>query len=793
MLSPHYLRIWSAFLALTLALPQDLGARTRQGDKLLKQGQAAEAKEDLDGALALYERAVDQDPNDNNYLIAMRRARFKTSQKWVDRGQKLRTEGKLEDALGAFQRALMADASSPIALQELRRTTDAIARKAQGDPDTNLTPLEVIRRDTERRVSQIQSPPDLQPVSSQISSLKMNNQPVKVLYETVAKLAGLNVVFDSQISARTNHNVDLSNIPLDEALDYIALLTKTFWKAISKNTIFVTDDNVTKRRDYEDEVVKVFYVQNTTSAQEFQEIVVVVRSLTEIRRVFSYNAQRAILVRGTRDQVALAEKLISDLDRPKGEVVVDVIVMETSATNTRNLALALTQGGNPAGINLPVIFTPGGQAPSTGSGTGTGTGTTTTTTGSTLIPLTNIAKLGFGDWSTTLPGLIIQAFETDRRARVLQSPQVRASDGMKVSLRLGDRIPYATGSFQPGVGGVGVNPLVSTQFQYADVGVNVDLTPQVHGPDEVTLHVELEVSAVRERVVIGGIEQPVIGQRKSVADLRLRSGEISLLGGNRGSNDSRNVNGIPGLVNVPALGILGGQNSTTKERTDLLIAILPRVVRVPDYTLQNTRAIYAGTDQVIKLNYANAGAPKPGAAKPDSPAAAKPDVPAPDAAKAPAAAPVEPLETKPPAEPKPTGPARFSLLPAAAQARLSEPVVAAVALENIADLASSGPLRLKWDPKLLRLQQVVIGNLPSKDGVSSTLEQDIRNDAGEATINIVRPAGSPGLSGSGLLFTAMFQTVGKGSGQVTFPEFTLRDTKNQPIAVTARPLPVSVN
>jgi general secretion pathway protein D len=785
MLSLHYLPIWSVFLAVMLVLPPALPGRTRQGDKLLKQGAAAEQKGDLDGALALYEKAVDQDPEDNNYLIAMRRARFKTSQQWVDRGQSLRSQGKLEEALSAFQRALMADASSPVALQELRRTTDAIARKAAGEADTNLTPLEIIRRDTERRVTQIQSPPDLQPVSSQISSLKMNNQPVKVLYETVAKLAGLNVVFDSQISARTNHNVDLNNIPLDEALDYIALLTKTFWKPVSRNTIFVTDDNVTKRRDYEDEVVKVFYVQNTTSAQEFQEIVVVVRSLTEIRRVFSYNAQRAILVRGTRDQVALAEKLIHDLDRPKAEVVVDVIVMETSATNTRNLALALTQGGSPAGINLPVIFTPGGRAPSAGNGSGS----TTTTTGSTLIPLANIGKMGLGDWSTTLPGLIIQAFETDRRARVLQSPQVRASDGMKVSLRLGDRIPYATGSFQPGVGGVGVNPLVSTQFQYADVGVNVDLTPQVHGPDELTLHVELEVSAVRERVVIGGIEQPVIGQRKSVADLRLRSGEISLLGGNRGTSDSRNVNGIPGLVNVPALGILGGQNSTTRERTDLLIALLPRIVRAPDYTLQNTRTIFAGTDQVIKLNYASQ-------AETAGPAA-KPDQPAPDAAKppvtAPAAPPAEPPGTQPAREPKPSGPPRFSVLPAAVQARLSEPVVAAVALENVAELAQMGPLRLKWDPNLLRLQQVVIGNLPGKDGVTATIEQDVRNDAGEATVFILRPAGAAPVSGSGLLFTAMFQAVGKGSGQVTFPEFTLRDAQNQPVVVTARPLPVAVN
>ena len=137
--------------------------------------------------------------------------------------------------------------------------------------------------------------------------------------------------------APKNANLDLNNATLDEALDYIAMLTKTFWKPISANAIFVTDDNVTKRRDYEDEVVKVFYLKNPTSVQEFQEIVTSVRSVTDVRRMFTYNAQNAVMVRDTVDKVALVEKLFHDMDKPKAEVVVDLIVMEANSSKTRTL------------------------------------------------------------------------------------------------------------------------------------------------------------------------------------------------------------------------------------------------------------------------------------------------------------------------------------------------------------------------------------------------------------------------------------------------------------------------
>src|SRR5499427_64474 len=201
-----------------------------------------------------------------------------------------------------------------------------------GGPDRGLTPSEKAQKEEQKRLDSMLPPPELKPITRLITTLKMNNQPPKVLYDTVGKLAGINVVFDSQYQSQgKQYNIDLSNTSLEQALDYLAVLTKTFWKPISANTIFVTEDNVTKRRDYEDNVVKVFYIKNATSVQEFQEIVTAVRSVSDVRRMFTYNAQNAVMVRDTVDKVALVEKLFHDMDKPKAEVVVDMIVMEANS------------------------------------------------------------------------------------------------------------------------------------------------------------------------------------------------------------------------------------------------------------------------------------------------------------------------------------------------------------------------------------------------------------------------------------------------------------------------------
>jgi general secretion pathway protein D len=477
-----------------------------------------------------------------------------------------------------------------------------------------------------------------------------------------------------------------------------------------------------------------------------------------------------MVVRGSLDAVALAEKLVHDLDKPKSEVIVDVIVMQASSERTKNLAATIASlgaSGLTAGISAPVSFTPRNGIPVSGGGSG-GSGTPTT---STAITLGQIRHLSINDFSTSLPGALFNLLSTDTNTKVLNRPQVRASDGQKATLKIGNRIPYATGSFQPGVGTVGVSPLVSTQFNYADVGVNLEITPQVHSADELTLHVEVEVSSVSQYVNLGGISQPVIGQNKNTADIRLREGEVNILGGLSSTSDGSTLNGIPGLTNIPVLGkFIFGNSTSDKSTGELLIALIPHVVRTPDYSAENLRGVYAGNDQTIKLNY--------------GPRQEPPAAPAPAAIPAPAPAPQAPAPVP--------GQARVTFAPAAVQVAVGNPVVVTIQLENASDVAAGSPIRIKFDPTQLRLNDISPGDLLSREGARATSVKDIRNDTGEATLTLTRPPGSAGVSGSGPLATLNFVAVGKGSSTVRVADSVLRSSQQQPLAVTFGELPVTV-
>ncbi len=786
----------TGILTLLLILAGGLPARTKKGDKIFEQGRRAETLKDYDKALELYEQALLTDPSDAFYDIAVRRIRFQAGQMHVSKGRKLRDEGKLAEALAEFVRAYAIDPSSTMAEQEIRRTNQMIDRekrkKEGGEKSTEvkpLTPTEEARKEMEQRVESVLPLPQLKPISPTITSLKMNNQPVRVLYETVGKLAGVNVMFDPEYQTQQrNYNIDFTNITLEEALDNISVLTKSFWKPLSSNTIFVTNDNPTKRRDYEDNVVKVFYLGNVVKPQDLQEILTAVRTISDIRRIFPMQAQNAILVRGTADQVALAEKLINDIDKPRSEVVVDVVVLEANRSKTRDLAAAIVSAGK-NGLTVPITFNPrngvtepgnGGGDGGNGGGSGGGTGDSATT--STGIRLGSITKLNENDWTVALPGYLLQALMSDRSTRILQSPQVRAVDGEKASLRIGDRYPYATGSFQPGVGAVGVSPLVSTQFQFADVGVNVDLTPRIHGADEVTLHIELEISSVRDTIDVGGLSQPVIGQRKMTVDIRVPEGQATLLGGLMQNQDTKGVSGVPGLANIPVIRRLFTSESTTNNDGELLIALVPHIVRSPDITILNTRGVAAGSDQQVKLNYAARPSETP------KPATQTPPVPGAPPATAP-----KPAEEPKPQEPKPEVPQGpgLTFVPAATETQIGRPVQVSVQANNITDIFSAG-LRLKFDPKLVKVTDVKIGPFLSGDGQRVTFSENTLNDTGEAIINMNRFPGAGGISGSGTLVTFTLQPQAPGTAQVSLSELTLRNSQLQTMQAAPPTMTVTI-
>jgi general secretion pathway protein D len=783
---------------LVLALLSPIPAKTRKGEKLLSDGRTLEAKKQYDEALDLYEKALSEDPNDIGYQLAMRRVRFQAGQAHVERGLKLRLNGKTAEALAEFQKAYAIDPSSSIAEQEIRRTREMLERDKKGadsgakPEDRGLTPSEVARKESQERFDRMQTLPELKSLSPTPINLKMNNQPARVLFETVAKVAGINVVFDPDIPTGGKPlSIDLNGSTVEEALDYLAILTKSFWKPLSANTIFVTQDNTTKRRDYEDQVMKVIYLKNINTAQELQELATDVRTICDIRKLFTWTGQMAVLIRAEADRVALAEKLIADMDKPKAEVVIDVLVLEHNLDNSRDLAFGLADG-----INSTIAYNGSNNnnnsAPTTPTTPGTTptTPTTPATNSGGAIPLNQIAHLSTGQYSVVLPNATIQATLSKTNTRVLQSPQIRAANGAKTSMKIGQKVPTASGSFQPGIGGVGINPLVNTQFQFLDVGVNVEITPTIHGSDEVSLHVDMDVSTIDTHVNLGGIDQPVIGQKKAVFDVRIKEGEANVLGGLMSQQDSKTNAGTPGFASIPILGRLFSRESIDHSTNELLFVLIPHIVRAQEITDTNMKGVAAGTDLVVKLNYAPrrvATAAAPTATAPTAPEVAPAIVP-------PAVAPpaTAPPATAPPATAPPAGSARVSFSPAPAEGPLGSAITVSLMVENVTDLFTA-PLRLQFDPKVLRLNDVTPGGLLSSDGKPLLpMSKNILNDTGEVSVTLSRAPGAGGVSGSGTLVNFVFQAAAKGTATVSLPDFALRDSKLQQISGAPAALTVTV-
>ena len=819
--------------------PAPLAANNRKGDKLWNEARVEEGKGNLDHALQLAEQAFEQDPTDVGYQLEVRRVRFEAGAMHVKNGQKLRNAGKLSEALAEFEKAYGIDPASDIAVEEIRRTRAMIQRNSalpagpgaaaaqaagkelaekEKEEEKSLTPSELARRQQQERTDLLQAVPVLRPLNSDLIDLKMNNQRPRIMFETVAKLAGISVVFDPEYDTAQTiraQSIDLSRTTLEEALDQVSLVTKSFWKPLSSNTIFVTVENPTKRREYAEQVVKVFYLSNVTAPQEMQEMLTVLRTVVDVQKVFSFASQNALVVRAESDTMALVEKLIADLDKPRSEVIIDVMVMEVNSTHMRNITAAFASTGFQTSAIFaprPGITTPGLQSASTTGSTTTTTGTTattttpTTTTGTTSttgtptttdIPLNALSHISSADFSiTSLPGAALEAVLNDSFTKVLQAPQIRAVDNIKASLKIGEKVPTASGSFQPGVAGVGVSPLVNTQFTYLDVGVNMEVLPKVHDNNEVSLHIDLDISQVDSYQNLGGISEPEIGQNKETADIRLREGEVNLIGGIIQRTDTKSKTGIPGLANIPLLGRFFSGEQIENDKNELVIALIPHIVRGPDITASNLRGVMAGNAQQIKVSYASqnpAAAPAP---SPSPVAAVQPALPArvvttpaPAIAAPPATAPpvTAPLVTAPAA-----GAARISFQPGTLETQLSSAVTVTLYAENITNL-NSAAAQLRYDSRILRINNIVAGDLPQRglaDASRTEPSKNILNDTGQADVSVDRGPGA-GISGAGGLFTGLFRP----SAAATRTCLCLPNPETpagQPIPVTVPP-PLVVN
>jgi general secretion pathway protein D len=747
-------------LAVTLAIAAD------KAKLFYNKGKDAEARQNYELAYDCYKQAYDLKPGDLTYRSAFERLRFLAGASHVHRGQLLREAGQLDTALAEFQKAIDIDPSSAIAQQEIQHTKQMIEATKSASPKAAAPPTSGVQR----RLDEAGGPVELATISNIPINLKITEDS-KVIYETVGKLAGINVLFDPDYTSR-RVKIELNNVSLEEALAIIALESKTFWRPVTPNTIFVAADNPAKRKDLEQSVIKTFYLANLSQPTELQDVVNAMRQILEISRIQPLPSQGAIVVRGTPDQIALAQKLIGDLDKAKPEVIVDVAVLQINRDKSKTL-----------GINPPTSATVALQNNLTNTTTNTtttlntGAGNTGTLNSSTGTPnqlnLNQLANLNATDFTITIPAATATALFSDTSTKLIQKPQIRAVDGQKASLKIGDRVPVATGSFQPGIGGVGINPLVNTQFQYLDVGVNIDITPKVHSNGEVTLKVVMDISSVVSQSNIGGISQPVIGQRKIEHEVRLKEGEVNMLGGMLEDSQTKALTGIPGLGQIPILKYLFAQSTTDHSETETVFVLIPHIVRAHEYNDMNQQALDVGTANAIALRRVSHQMAPPGQA-PAAPAPAAPgQTPA-----APAQPQGAPTQVAPPNQPPtataPSGPATFSFDPASITQANGSTFAVNVLLSG-AQNAFSVPLQISYDPKMLQVVNVSNGGFLSHDGQAVALVHRDDDTTGTLQITATRPPGATGISGQGTVVTLTLVAKAPGQSTLTIARGGVRD------------------
>jgi general secretion pathway protein D len=736
-----------------------LAAGCPKGRTDFDQGKKAETLQDYDAAFNFYQKAAKSNPYNAIYKIKLNRARFEASELHVKRGVELRNQGNLPGAAGEFQRALAIDPGSPIADQELRKTIGMIAEKnrtadaaAELPSDSNEQPLASM-------------PPEIKPLSRAPINYKASSD-AKVVFDTIGKLAGLTVVYDPDFPAR-RITVDLNNVTLEQALEIVSLESKAFVKPVTENIIFVIPDQPQKRRDYEEQVVRTFYISNTIQAQDLTEIVTGLRQLLDLKRIQQLNSQNAIIVRDTPDKLMIAEKMIRDIDKAKPEVVVQVEVLEARSDRLRDLGIL-------PGQTASIAINPNNTTSSSSS---------TSTTTNSGINLNQLRHLNSTDYVVTLPSLTANAVLTDTNTKIIQNPEVRSVDGQTAKLKIGDRIPIATGSFSSGIGiaggtAGGINPLVNTQFTYQDVGVNIDLTPRVHPNREVSMKLKVEVSAHTNDVSIGGITQPVISQRVIEHDIRLKEGEVSILGGLIQRTDSKTLEGWPGLAKLPLLGYLFSHNKTDHQEDEVLIVLTPRIVRMPEWTKANLRSLYSGSEtnvQVRRESEIHAPAPPPVTPQqqPQTNPAPAPTAPAPAAGQNQGAA------------------AKLRFEPQSLSLKAGQTATIGVVIENVNDLFSI-PLLLQYNPAVISVEEVRHGGFLSGGTQEIAIVHQPFKDKGQSIISATRGPNTSGVSGSGTLLGIVIKGLAPGSSNLSIVQVNAKDSQQNLIPLITSEATVQV-
>jgi len=732
-----------------------------RGKSLYEHGRYDEAVQHL-------EESQKQKPGNMSAKALLMRARLAASQEHFREAQKLISHGELPHAMEELQKALTYDPSNQHAQDTLQKLMDNMAEEEQKAKQGRLS-LDDMKRQADRE----SGPRLLDPASNIPLVLKFTNTPVKTIFDAISKASGVNFIYDERADTQKKVTLDFSNVRLQQVLDYLMMQTKHFYQVVDTHTLVIVPDNKQKRDEYEEQVMRTFYLSNAEAKDVFQ----LVRSILQARKMAMNQDLNSITIKDTPEMVALAGRIIEANDKSKGEVTVDVELIEVNSNKLKSLGVDLS--GTKSLTVMPRVNALDGN---------------------------NTTPRPSGQWGaaykgsmyiTPLPNFVVNFLLTDSDSQILAKPQLRVMEGKKASVHIGDKQPIPTANLQyPTTGTTNYVPM--TSYTYQDVGVKIEIEPKVHHNREITIKLKSEVSSVTGEVTSGGLSQPIIGTREVTTEIRLEDGETSMLAGLIREEDGVGYSGVPGLGEVPFLRRLFGSASTKKIKTDVILLLTPHIIRMPNITDEDLRGLWVGTEAQPRLEgfressfqpspfegAADGGeVPKPGEKKPDEkkPEEKKPEEPraeekpAAEPEKAPPADSPKPAAPEPAAEPPAASQARLLLSPTTLQAAAGGSVVLNLVVVGAKD-AKAMHAEVDFPTDVLVFQGADEGTFfKMGNGVSSFSASESR--PGLFSLDLGRAEGTS--SGSGLLLRLRFTAAKAGVARVNLGTAGLTDAEGR--------------
>ena len=749
------------------------------GSSAHRKGRDAAQRGDRDAAVVFYTRAVNEDPSNIEYRLGLERALVDAGAYHVQQGQKHIAAEELEQAVEEIQFALQLDPSNRYAVGLLEETRERLAERRAAQEDA--IDFEERRRRARELFGQR---PILEPSSTAPIQLKFaEDTSLQKIFEVLSKLSGINVLFDESFRDK-RVTVDLVDVSFEETLDKLVLINRLFYKVVDSSTIIIIPDNAQKHRQYDDLVLRTFFIVNA----EVNTIANMLRTIAGIQRVQPNPELKAITVRATLDQVAVADRIIELNDKTKSEILLDIEILEINRNKMIEYGLALAEH------SIGLGFLPAGSGTSTDADAGTS---------ATGIRLNRLTSVNASDFILAFPtAATFQLFKSKSEARLLSAPKLRASEGQPAELRLGSEVPIPVTSFVSQFGGGGVPTTPVTSFQYRNIGINISITPKVFVDGEIELQLSLETSTQLETRIIGGIELPVFGTRNVTNVVRLRDGETNLIGGLFQQSDRRGVSGIPGLTDIPLLSRLFSNNDEESSSNDIVFSVTPHIVRAPRVTERDLAPLAMGTEQQIKVPGTRPNIFDP--ARDAEPPPPEEEIGAPDEVIRQPEVNEQPVDVEP--APETLGP-QDDVAPASEppdeRARpisiLFSPPTATIAVGEQVDVVvlaggalglSAGELTITYDASAFRLFDIRPGAFLTIDGKPVDFTPTF--NPGEVRIAFARQNDTTGLRGSGHLVRLSFQALTPGPARVISARGSLLDPDGTSIPASFSSLRIEV-